>query len=287
MIRGTVIQREAQLISVYTPEGMTLRGIPLGKVRKREKIYAGDRVYGRIQGKEFLIESLEERKNLLPRPVVANVDIVLLITTIREPEFNNFLLDNLLLVYEFFLTKVILVFNKIDLLSAGDLEELKRWEGIYRGAGYEVLRVSARKMEGIEELKEHIKGDISILAGASGVGKSSILSRLTGYELRTKEVSKKTGRGRHTTTGVKLIPFNRSSFIGDTPGFSKVKASLFLPKERVKDFFREFSEFQCRYPDCSHTSEPDCGVKEALERGIIPEERYRSYVRILETYKED
>ncbi len=284
MKRAKVIHREAQLIEVLTQDGKKLRGIPLGKLRKREKVYAGDTVLGKEDSGSFLIEKIEPRKNLLPRPPVANVDSALIVATLKEPEFNNFLLDNLLAVYEYFGVEPIIVFNKTDLLAAGDKKKLKSWIDIYKNAGYEVLKVSAKRKEGIEEVKRAIRGGTCILAGASGVGKSSLLKALTGNELKTAEVSKKTGRGRHTTTGVVLVPLGEDTFLGDTPGFSKVDATLFIDKRELPKFFRELSNFTCKYSDCTHTKEPGCGVKEALQKGLISSKRYESYLRLLNAY---
>ena len=287
--RAIVIDREAQLIGVYTLEdGKTYRGIPRGKVLKKTKIYAGDYVWGEVvDPNTFAIEEVEERKNLLIRPRVANVDRVIIVQTIKMPEFNNFLLDNLLVVYEYFSIEPVIVFNKIDLLNEEEREELEYWTKIYEDAGYDVLKVSAHTGEGIDKLVDYLEGFICILAGPSGVGKSSILSRLTGVELRTGEVSAKTERGRHTTTGVRLIPFGKGSFIGDTPGFSKVEATMFVEPREVRNYFREFLRYQCKYPDCTHTNEPGCEVKEAVRRGEISCERYKSYLKILKVYLEE
>ncbi len=282
MERGLVVRREAQNIEVYIPErNVLLRGIPKGKLKEREKIFAGDRVEGEIEeGDIFLIERVEERKNLLIRPPVANADGVIVVTSLKEPEFNNFLLDNLLAVYECEGVEIYIVFNKIDLLNEEEFRELERWKSIYEGAGYEVYTVSAEKGINIEMLKERIKDGIYIFAGASGTGKSSILSAITGIELKKGEVSKKTGRGRHTTTGVSLIKIGENTYVGDTPGFSKVYANTLIDRNKLKDCFREFKNYRCKFGDCMHITEKDCGVKKAVEKGEIARERYESYLKM-------
>lgn len=282
-MKGLVVNREAQMIGVYIPElNETLRGIPSKKVVKSKKIFAGDYVIGRtIDDNHFFIEKLEERKNFLKRPPVANVDTVLVVATLKFPDFDNFLIDNLLIVYEYLKTEPILIFNKIDLLDNKSIEELKRWEEIYAKAGYKIVKVSAKNGEGIENLKEVIKGNISIFAGSSGVGKSSILSKLLGIELEIGEISNKLKRGKHTTTGVKLFRFNQNSFVGDTPGFSKVNALYFMDKREVKNYFREFRRYRCKFPDCTHTIEPDCKVLQALKNGDISNKRYESYLKLI------
>ncbi len=287
--KGLVIDREAQLIGVYVFEDKnTYRGIPRGKIKKKTKIYAGDYVYGEIVDQNtFVIEEIEDRKNVLIRPPIANVDVAIIVETIRQPDFNNFFLDNLLVVYERVNVEPVIVFNKIDLLDEEGLKELEKWTKIYQDAGYEVIAVSAKSGEGIQKIKDFVKGQICILAGPSGVGKSSILSKLTGVELKIGEVSEKLGRGKHTTTGVRLIPFGEGSFIGDAPGFSKVNALEFVKKNDVKNYFREFLRYECKYPDCTHTKEPGCGVKEAVKNGEISCERYKSYLKIIKVFLED
>jgi len=284
--RGLVVERAGQKIGVYLFEdGKTYRGIPMGKIRRRTKIYAGDYVRGRVVDEtNFAIEEVEERKNLLVRPPVANVDRVVIVETIEHPPFQNFLLDNLLVVYDYLGLDTVIVFNKIDLLSEEGKRRLHYWEKIYREAGYDVLSVSAKTGEGVAALKDFLKGQICILAGPSGVGKSSILSALTGLELRTQEVSEKTERGGHTTTGVHVIPFGEGSFIGDTPGFSKVDALQFMPKEEVRLHFPEFLRYKCKFSNCMHLNEEGCAVREAVKNGEIACERYKSYLKMLKTY---
>ena len=289
MERGLVVEREAQLIRVFVPKRERyFRGIPRGKLLKRTKIFAGDRVEGSIvEGELFAIERVEDRKNLLIRPPIANVDRVICVMTIRKPDFDNFLLDSLLVVYDHVRCEPVVLFNKVDLLEEEGREELERWTRIYSDAGYEVVHVSARTGRGLERVVDLVKGEICILAGPSGVGKSSILKRLTGEELRTGEVSEKTERGRHTTTGVRLIPFGEGSFIGDTPGFSRVEVLQFVRKKDVRKYFREFLRYECRYPDCTHTKEPGCAVKEALREGEVSCERYKSYLKMIKEYLEE
>ena len=285
-VDGIVVERAGQKIGVYIPEeGKTYRGIPLGKIRKKTKIYAGDYVRGRIvDPNTFAIEEVKERKNLLVRPPVANVDRIVVVQTIQHPPFQNYLLDNLLVVYDYLGLDTVIVFNKIDLLDEEGKKELQYWEKIYKDAGYDVLKVSAHTGEGIEELKRYLQGQICILAGPSGVGKSSILSALTGLQLRTGEVSEKTERGRHTTTGIKLIPFGEGSFVGDTPGFSKVEALQFMPKEEVRLHFPEFLRYKCKFSNCMHLNEEGCEVREALKRREIACERYKSYLKMIKEY---
>ncbi|MEO2068643.1 MAG: ribosome small subunit-dependent GTPase A [Desulfurobacteriaceae bacterium] len=285
MVKGIIVERAGQKITVFVEkEGKYYRGIPLGKVRKKDKVYAGDIVKGRVVDKEtFAIEEIEERKNLLIRPPIANVDKVVIVSTIQNPPFQNFLLDNLLVVYSHLGLETTIVFNKIDILDEEGKKELEKWFKIYTEAGYKVIKVSAETEEGLPQLKEDLKGKISIFAGPSGVGKSSIISKLTGRELKVGEVSKKTERGKHTTREVSLIPFD-GGFIGDAPGFSRVDALNFMEKEDVRLYFPEFLRYECKYSDCMHLNEDGCMVKEALRRGEISCERYKSYLKMIKEF---
>ncbi len=288
MKRGLVVERVAQLIRVYIEEDdIYLRGIPRGKVIKKTRIYAGDYVKGEIVNDVFAIEDIEERKNVLIRPPIANVDRVICVMTIRKPEFDNYLLDSLLVVYDHVNCEPVILFNKVDILDEEGKKELEKWTNIYTDAGYDVVHVSAKTGEGLEKMVDLVEGEICILAGPSGVGKSSILKALTGEELKTQEVSEKTERGRHTTTGVKLLPFGKGSFIGDTPGFSKVEPLEFVRKKDIRNYFREFLRYECKYPDCTHTREPGCEVKEALRRGEISCDRFKSYLKMMKEYLEE
>ncbi|ADY72986.1 ribosome biogenesis GTPase RsgA [Desulfurobacterium thermolithotrophum DSM 11699] len=285
MVEGIVIERAGQKITVFVPEkNKSYRGIPLGKVKKKDKVYAGDKVKGRIVDSEsFAIEVIEERKNLLIRPPIANVEKVVIVATIQNPPFQSFLMDNLLVVYSYLGLDTVIVFNKIDLLDEVGKEELQRWYTIYKNAGYKVIKTSAETKEGIEELRRELLGAISIFAGPSGVGKSSLISKLTGKELRIGEVSRKTERGKHTTREVRLIPFE-GSFIGDAPGFSRVEALNFMEKEEVRFYFPEFLRYQCKYSDCLHLNEEGCEVREALKKGEISCERYKNYLKMTKEF---
>ncbi len=285
MAEGIVVERAGQKLTVLVPqEGKTYRGIPLGKVRKREKLFAGDRVEGRVvDDSTFAIEKVKERKNLLVRPPIANVDRVIIVSTVKNPPFNNFLLDNLLVVYDHLRLEQVLVFNKVDLLEGEEQEELQRWKEVYQGAGYRVIETSAQSGKGIEELKESLKDGITIFAGPSGVGKSSLISAITDAKLKTAEVSRKTERGRHTTREVRLIPFGEG-FIGDAPGFSRVEALNFMDKEEVRLHFPEFLNYTCKFSDCLHLEEEGCQVREAVKRGEIPCVRYKSYLKMIKEF---
>lgn len=279
--KGLVTYRSAAASKVTLLDSLQTYPSILPKKLKKHKLYAGDYVSGQVVGDQFVIENIEERKNLLVRPPVANVDSVFVVMAMREPDFDSYLLDNFLAVFEYYAIEPIIVFNKIDLLDSPDI--LHHWQKIYEDVGYKTLAMSIN--DDIEPLKAFING-ITIVAGPSGAGKSTMLSRLLGIELKTGEVNHKLKRGRHTTTAITLYPFD-SSFVADTPGFSKVEATFFMESKEVHRYFKEFSRFSCKYPDCTHTTEPECGVKEAVLNGKIACERFKNYLKIMRYYWEE
>ncbi len=281
-MRGLVIARAGAKTEVWLPEKQrVVLGIPRGKLIKQgERIYAGDWVQVRmVAPKEAAIEAIEERKNLLPQPPVANVDKLLIIVSWREPNFSNLVLDGLLAQAEFFDLPVTIVFNKIDLVRKRDLRKLEKLFELYESIGFPVIKTSVKTGEGIDQLRETMKGNLVVLAGPSGVGKSSILNALIpGAQLRTEEVSERTGRGRHVTTEVRLLPNPQGGWVADTPGFQKVDLPQWVALESLPTLYREFKKFQCEFGNCSHTNEPACGVKSGVEQGLIARERYQTYL---------
>lgn len=234
-------------------------------------------------GNKGTIEEVEPRRNSLIRPTIANVDQAFLVFACKSPVPDLNLLDRLLVQVTAAKIKPIIVLNKIDLGTHGDSDSFAA-DGLdfYQEIGYDLLKVSSKTGQGIAQLQEHIKGKISVLAGPSGVGKSSLVNALSpGLELKTGEVSKKLKRGRHTTRHVELLVCG-DGLLADTPGFS----SLFLPpmkREELSAYFPEFQEVgDCRFADCLHQKEPDCAVKAALEAGQIKPSRYEHYCKFLE-----
>ncbi|MFA4028564.1 MAG: hypothetical protein GDYSWBUE_000574 [Candidatus Fervidibacterota bacterium] len=281
-MRGLITARYGTHIEVWLPEqGRTVLGIPRGKLQKRKKqIYAGDWVsVSIVSPNEVAIESIEERTNLLTQPPVANVDRLLLVMSWRQPDFSNLVLDGLLAQAEFFRVATAIVVNKIDLALKRELPRLEKWTKVYESLGYPVLKVSVKTGDGLSQLWDLMRGNLVVLAGPSGVGKSSILNALIpGAQLRTGEVSEKLGRGRHLTTEVRLLPNPNGGWVVDTPGFQKVDLPSLVDIETLPKLYREFTAYECEFNNCTHTVEPGCAVKEALERGEIPRERYQTYL---------
>ncbi len=233
---------------------------------------------------EGLITDIDDRMNSLIRPAVANVDQALVIFASMSPEPNLNLLDRFLVMMETQEVPVIICFNKNDLVDEKVTENLTK---IYKKAGYEVLSVSVKKNEGVDELKNLLMGKTTVLAGPSGVGKSSFINRVAlSAGMETGSVSEKIKRGKHTTRHSELFYVCEDTYIMDTPGFSSLYIEE-LDEKDLKDYFPEFRPYEdsCRFLSCVHIGERDCAVKDAVETGQIEPSRYENYKLIYEELK--
>lgn len=231
-----------------------------------------------------IVKILPRRSELI-RPAVANIDQALVIFAAREPKPNLSLLDRFLVIMEKQDVPVIICFNKQDLC---DEEEVGRLKEIYESCGYSVVLASAKQGEGIEEIKSRLRGKTTTVAGPSGVGKSSLTNLLQNeVQMETGEISKKLGRGRHTTRHSQIIQIEEDTWLYDTPGFTSFYVEE-IEKEELRFYFREFSKYEgtCRFQGCTHTHEPGCMVKNALEEGKISKERYENYLELYGELKE-
>ncbi|MEH7094655.1 ribosome small subunit-dependent GTPase A [Neobacillus vireti] len=236
---------------------------------------------------EGYILEVKERKNELVRPPIANVDQAILVFSAVEPDFSTVLLDRFLVLVEFNQIEPLICITKMDLTSDEERARIEEYAARYRGAGYEVILTSSETEAGIERLNPHIENKISVFAGQSGVGKSSLLNVLRpDLDLKTNDISSHLGRGKHTTRHVELIKVG-NGLIADTPGFS----SLEFTNIEVEDLTSCFPEIQkaseyCKFRGCLHVTEPKCGVKSAVESGDIPSYRYEHYVDFLQEIKD-
>ena len=246
---------------------------------------AGDRVVISVNDDMTgVLEQVLERRNCLVRPPVANVDLLVLVASVCQPKTNTLVLDKMIAVAEKQNICPVIVINKSDL---GDPTEL---ESIYRSTGLECFTVSANDTASLALLRERLAGQISVFAGNSGVGKSSILNGLDpALQLSTGEISQKLGRGRHTTRTATLYHL-ADGFLVDTPGFSSLDLEQVEPiyKDELAGCFREFAEYEggCRFTGCAHYKEPGCSIRQAVEEGKIARSRYESYVTMYEAVKD-
>jgi len=252
----------------------------------KDKILTGDRVrFTTLEDGKGILESIVKRDNELYRPKVANVSLVLIVMAYDRPRPSLTLLDRLLFLAEYSRLTPCIVLNKCDLSGNQETDDILNY---YPQAGFSVVQVSARNNIGMQALSERIKGEIAVLAGPSGAGKSSLLNNLTGQELMaTQEVSNKIGRGRHTTRHVQLYPMENGACLVDTPGFSVLDIPR-MRREELTHYFSDFNKFaeNCKFADCIHNKENECGVKTAVSEGAILTSRYEHYLAMLEEVME-
>ncbi len=278
---GRILRSLSGFYDVQTPQGLVTcraRGI----LRRGENApLTGDIVEISVEQGRGMVEKILPRRNGFVRPAVANVDALVVFAANVNPVTEPFLIDRVAAIASDQGVQVVICINKRDLDPAVDLER------IYRNAGYSVILASAQTGEGVEQLRELIRGKLVAFTGNSGVGKSSILNRLCPELcLPTGEVSEKLGRGRHTTRHVELYPLGEDTYVADTPGFSAFDTDQMevILKENLQYAFPDFEGYlgQCQFHDCSHRKEPGCAVTAAVAAGKIEPTRYDSYLRLYE-----
>lgn len=288
-MQGKIIKGIAGFYYIYAEDGNVYECKAKGIFRKDNfKPLVGDNVEITVlneEEKEGSVTSILPRRNSLIRPAVANVDQAFLIFAMENPKPNFLLLDRFLIMMKQQEIPAVICFNKKDV---GEKEEMEKLYEIYTGCGYRVVLSSAYEGEGMDEIHEILKGKTTVVAGPSGVGKSSITNCMQGeVQMETGEISKKLKRGKHTTRHSQVIPVEKNTFLVDTPGFS----SLYLTdmkEEELRDYFPEFVMYepQCRFQGCMHIHEPGCAVKKALSEGKISQQRYDNYLALYEELKE-
>jgi ribosome biogenesis GTPase len=291
---GIVVRSQAGFFTVDTDEGQIvahLRGRFKKGKRTGDLIAVGDEVRVSIQQDDTaMIEEVEERRSKLSRMaptdrgeyeqiIIANPDQAVLTFSCADPSPNMRMLDRFLIIAEEQGIPTIIVANKIDLVGR---RMAKKMFGHYRKLGYLLIYTSAKTKTGIRKLRGHLRDKLSVFAGPSGAGKSSLLNAVQPeLGLHVREVSQATGKGRHTTVVRAMFPLKRGGYVADTPGL-KALALWDIEPEELDGYFPEIAPLvpKCQYSDCSHTDEPDCAVRTAVENGSVHPERYESYLRI-------
>lgn len=288
-MQGKIVKGIAGFYYVHVVESGLYECKAKGVFRKEKiKPLVGDIVEIDIldeEEKKGNIVEILERKNELIRPAVANIDQALVVFAVTKPKPHFNLLDRFLIMMESKEIPVILCFNKKDIATEPEIQELR---DIYETCDYQMIFTSALQEENVNELKELLRGKTTAIAGPSGVGKSSLINIFQpDANMETGSISEKIERGKHTTRHSELIWIEDDTYIMDTPGFSSLYTNEF-EKEELKYYFREFEEYegQCKFLGCDHIHEPNCAVKQALEEGKIHPVRYKNYIEMYNELKD-
>ena len=286
---GKIIKGIAGFYYVYVEGYGTYECKAKGIFRKdRVKPLVGDNVEMEVldeQDMEGNILKILPRRSALIRPAVANVDQAMIIFAIVKPNPNFNLLDRFLIRMERQNLPTIICFNKQDIASDEEKEALRK---SYETCGYRVLFISALENEGLEPVRELLSGKTTTVAGPSGVGKSSLINRLSpSANMETGEISAKIERGKHTTRHSEIIALGEETYIVDTPGFTSLDISE-ITKEELGKYYPEFIQYEpyCKFSGCAHLNEPSCGVKDAVAAGKISRVRYENYKVLYQELKE-
>jgi ribosome biogenesis GTPase len=301
-MKGTVIKSTGSWYNVLLEDGKVIRCRLVGKMKLdglklTNPIAVGDKVQIVLEENadfQGIIKSVDARKNYVLRQsprkrhqlhfLASNIDQALLIITMREPNLKVGFIDRFLMMTEPYSIPVILVFNKSDLFTPDDAEAFASLSMLYESLGYDVIAASSVTGEGVAALKQILEKKVTLVAGQSGVGKSTLINHIeAGLQLKTEEISDFSGKGQHTTTFAEMHPLSGGGHIIDTPGI-KTLAFSHLEIQDIAHNFREMFALspQCRFANCTHRNEPSCAVKAAVQDGRISPVRYQNYLSLIE-----
>ncbi|MCQ2228858.1 MAG: ribosome small subunit-dependent GTPase A [Bacteroidales bacterium] len=303
--KGTVIKSTGSQYVVRAEDGSLhtcrIKGkMRLDDIKSTNPVAVGDYVMFEDsavsnEDEDGSITELLERKNYVVRKstnlskqthvLAANVDQALLVVTVNFPVTTPVFIDRFLASAEAYGVPVVIVFNKIDRYTGNNLEELETYRALYESMGYTVIEVCAKKEIGLDKVKEVLKDKVSVVAGHSGVGKSTLINRIEpGLNLKTDDISEINNSGKHTTTHAEMHKFSFGGYVIDTPGIRGFGIAN-IEKEEIAHYFRDIFKVSsdCQYGNCTHLHEPGCAVKLAVEEGRLALSRYQSYVNIFES----
>lgn len=290
-MQGIIIESISNLyrIVVEKPTKQIYEATARGKFKKEDiSPVVGDKVEIDIVDEDkkiAVINEIKQREVYVKRPKLANMTQIVFVVSSKDPKPDLLMLDKQLAFVEFLGVKALIVLNKTDLDKDKQFKNIK---SVYEKVGYRIIETEAKSQKGVEELKEALKNNINAFSGNSGVGKSTLINAIFNTDVtREGEISKKNKRGKNTTTSIKLYEIDDNTFIADTPGFSTFDISE-IESKKLDQYFKEFKGNieNCKFVGCTHIKEDNCGIKEAVEKGIITRERYARFCKIYGELKE-